>query len=113
MRVIMDTKSDFFNFAARGMGKGYARENELVRVPDLPDVIPRGWFQGKYGMKHVHLSQEGWIAERLRQAAIMLRDCIECNPNVRGGVPVLKGTRVPVARILADIADGMSAPEVA
>ncbi|MDE2095767.1 MAG: DUF433 domain-containing protein [Patescibacteria group bacterium] len=53
-----------------------------------------------------------WFIERLKQATLMLRECVEIDPQIRGGVPVLRGTRIPVARILADIADGYSPQEV-
>ena len=33
-------------------------------------------------------------------------DIIETNPKILGGEPVLKGTRIPIARIMALIAHG-------
>lgn len=36
--------------------------------------------------------------------------CIEHNPDKLGGRPVLKGTRVSIAQIVAEIADGASIP---
>jgi len=38
---------------------------------------------------------------------------IKMTPGVRGGRPVLEGTRFPVARILAELADGMTVRGVA
>ena len=35
-----------------------------------------------------------------------LMDCIELNPRVCDGKPVIKGTRIPVTVILEQIADG-------
>ena len=40
-------------------------------------------------------------------------DAVECVRRRCGGVPVLKGTRMPVAGILGNLADGMTAEEVA
>ncbi|MBI5529008.1 MAG: DUF433 domain-containing protein [Deltaproteobacteria bacterium] len=37
---------------------------------------------------------------------------IEINPAIQHGKPVIKGTRVPVARILGGLAGGMSKDEV-
>jgi uncharacterized protein (DUF433 family) len=37
---------------------------------------------------------------------------IEINPKVQHGKPVIKGTRVPVARILAAIGGGMAFDEI-
>lgn len=38
---------------------------------------------------------------------------IEINPRIQHGKPVIKGTRVPVARIMGGLAGGMSLDEVA
>jgi len=53
------------------------------------------------------------VARRLREAAVMLRDSIEMNIGKRGGAPVLKGTRVPIAQILADLANNANVSEIA
>jgi len=59
------------------------------------------------------LSQEAWLAERVQWAASVLHDCVEVNPNKRGGIPVLKGTRFTVAQLFAELADGRSVFELA
>ncbi len=59
------------------------------------------------------LSQEAWLAERMRWAASALRDCVEVNPNKRGGIPVLKGTRFTIAQLFAELADGRNVVDVA
>ena len=51
--------------------------------------------------------------ERIREAAVMLRDCVEINIDKRGSVPVFKGTRVPIALILAELANNASMREIA
>ena len=38
---------------------------------------------------------------------------IEIDPEIHHGMPVIKGTRVPVVSILGEIAEGMSREEVA
>ncbi|HJT36505.1 MAG TPA: DUF433 domain-containing protein [Pirellulales bacterium] len=53
------------------------------------------------------------LAERLSVAIRLLNDSIEIDPGVLGGVPVVRGTRVSVARVLAEIADNSSISEVA
>jgi uncharacterized protein (DUF433 family) len=37
---------------------------------------------------------------------------IEINPHIRHGQPVIKGTRVPVTRILAEVAAGTTFDEI-
>lgn len=54
-----------------------------------------------------------WMARRAEFASSELSDCIERNPQKLGGVPVIKGTRISVAQILAELAEGLSIEEVA
>lgn len=39
-------------------------------------------------------------------------DIIESNPKVMGGQPVIKGTRIPVARVMALIGMGYTLPKL-
>ena len=41
-----------------------------------------------------------------------MHDRIEINPNIHHGQPVIKGTRVPVTRILGEVAEGTSFEEI-
>lgn len=59
------------------------------------------------------LGPEQWLTERTQHAIRELGDCVERNPAKLGGVPVLKGTRISVAQILAELGEGQSAEEVA
>lgn len=47
-----------------------------------------------------------------QHALIMMEDSVYVGTDRRGGVPVLKCTRVKVAQVLAEIADGRSVNEV-
>ncbi len=53
------------------------------------------------------------LAERLLIAVQLLNDSIEIDPDVISGVPVVRGTRISVARVLAEIADNASLSEIA
>jgi uncharacterized protein (DUF433 family) len=53
------------------------------------------------------------LDKRLRTAASMLHDSVEINIDKRGGVPMLKGTRVPIALIIAELAGNASLAEIA
>ena len=61
---------------------------------DLPSKAPRD------------ISREEWIAERMKHALKTLREVVDVDPEIRGGVPVLMGTRFSLAQVLAEIADG-------
>jgi uncharacterized protein (DUF433 family) len=54
-----------------------------------------------------------WLTERAQHASRELNDCVELNPEKLGGVPVLKGTRIAVAQVLAEMGEGQSAEQVA
>lgn len=54
-----------------------------------------------------------WLMQRVDFASSELSDCIERNPLKLNGVPVVKGSRISVAQIFAEMAEGMSADEVA
>jgi uncharacterized protein (DUF433 family) len=54
-----------------------------------------------------------WLAERIRHATSTLRQVVNIDPDVRGGVPVLRGTRFTLAQLLAELAEGRSVSEIA
>lgn len=76
---------------------------------------PRRWLDEREcdsGCKHGYSKRvatpEEHLAYRLLYANMLLPECVEVNPNKRGGIPVLRGTRFTVAQILAEISDGRS-----
>ena len=71
------------------------------------------WIEELSVFKSRELRHEQWIAERLRFAATVLRESVTIDPDIRGGVPVLKGTRVPIAQIVAEICEDASLSEIA
>lgn len=71
------------------------------------------WFKAPNVPKLRGIRDEQWIEERLRFAVSVLRESVTVDPDIRGGVPVLKGTRIPVSQILAEIADDASVSEIA
>ena len=54
-----------------------------------------------------------WLTQRAQHATQELGECVEWNVDRLGGAPVLKGTRITVAQILAELGEGQSAEEVA
>lgn len=53
------------------------------------------------------------IVERLRYAALTLQTSIEIDPQKRGGIPVIIGTRFTISQLLAEIAEGQAIDEIA
>jgi len=73
-----------------------------------------GWLRAEPKILHVsYSSEEEWLAERAKHALIMLRACVEVDPGKHGGIPVLRGTRFPVAQVFAEMSEGISIVELA
>jgi len=53
------------------------------------------------------------VGDRLSRAEVTLTYCVEVNSRKMHGVPLLKGTRFPVAQVLSQIADGDSIDDLA
>lgn len=53
------------------------------------------------------------VAERLATAIQLLNDSIEIDADVLSGVPVVRGTRISVARVLAEVADNPTLSAIA
>jgi len=43
---------------------------------------------------------------------IVFQEYIERNSSVAGGIPVVKGTRIPIRTVLASLAEGSSVDEI-
>jgi uncharacterized protein (DUF433 family) len=54
-----------------------------------------------------------WYSECVLWGHEALQNAVEIDPNRRGGIPVLKGTRFTVGQALAELADSAGVPEVA
>jgi uncharacterized protein (DUF433 family) len=54
-----------------------------------------------------------WYSECVLWGHEALQNAVEIDPNRRGGIPVLKGTRFTVGQTLAELADSAGVPEVA
>lgn len=75
----------------------------------LADLAQHRWP----GSIQYHVVGHVWLTQRLLSAARNLSQLITLDPAVRGGVPVLAGTRLPLARILAEVADDRQLSEIA
>lgn len=53
------------------------------------------------------------LKQRLEYGLRELSDVVEIHSEIRGGVPVLKGSRIPVAKILAELGEDMTLTEIA
>ena len=49
------------------------------------------------------LGDDEWLQFRLATSKSMLKECIAVDPDIRGGVPVLRGTRISISQIFAEI----------
>lgn len=53
------------------------------------------------------------LAKRLAYAIKLIGDSVEIDPDVRGGLPVVRGSRITVSRIFAEIADNQRLSDIA
>jgi uncharacterized protein (DUF433 family) len=53
------------------------------------------------------------LAFRIFTSMQMMHESVEIDPTKRGGVPVIRGTRFPVSRFLADLAEHGAVKEIA
>jgi uncharacterized protein (DUF433 family) len=86
-----------------------ARINEVKLV----DPWSSDWIRS-IGSHQAHaMRTEEWYVQCAYHGLLSLHQCVEVDPHRRGGVPVLKGTRVTVAEALGEIADSSCIREVA
>jgi uncharacterized protein (DUF433 family) len=111
-------ESDYYSAAVAGRGQNclmtVRKWDQSVAAPERKAsawaqvVSPVDWVP-----KNRAYQLDEWVSERLRIAAMMLRGSVTIDTQIRGGVPLLKGTRVPVAQILAELADDVKVSEIA
>ncbi len=53
------------------------------------------------------------LKERRENAIAVLKTTVDVSPDSFGGVPLLKGSRIPVARVLAELAEDRKPSEIA
>lgn len=73
------------------------------RCPDYS-----GW-----GTQFCAVREDEELTERLSVAMRLLSKSVEIDPDVRSGLPVVRGTRIAVSRIFAEIADDYRLSEIA
>jgi uncharacterized protein (DUF433 family) len=91
-------------------GSGDILTGEMVarRRGEISDWLP---FLKSVGARSAELQE--WYSECVLWGNEALQNSVEIDPNRRGGVPVLKGTRFTVGQTLAELADSAGVPEVA
>jgi len=72
----------------------------------------RDWFPLIDAPKQV-VHRGEWFAERLNHSLVVLRDLVSAEPDVMRGMPVIRGTRFPLSRVFAELADGLSIMAIA
>ena len=95
------------NIPERSQTKNYRIE---FTVPDRKEQL-EFWRDSNVHSRAIR----GWalMIDRLNHARDLYAECVETNLLVRGGVPVISGTRVPIATVLANIASDMSISVIA
>lgn len=86
----------------------------LAALNDLEGIINKYKAQPKSGLQPLSSGSSGVRVEaQLAEAAKVIEDAVDIDKMRRSGVPVLKGTRFPIASILTELAEGRSVDEIA
>lgn len=59
------------------------------------------------------ITSEQLVLKRLKYGLETLSDTVEVNDEIRGGIPVLKDSRIPIAKILAELGEDTTITEIA
>jgi uncharacterized protein (DUF433 family) len=76
-------------------------DQNIVKNVDIVNTVP---FQSIMSTQ---------LKQRLEYGLRELSDVIEIHHEIRGGVPVIKGSRIPIAKILAELGEDMTLSEIA
>jgi uncharacterized protein (DUF433 family) len=114
------TMSDFGDEIERP--EQWLERDEVSRMVSqmLPDAPLLKWqrelskTEDEYSAIRVsQTSTDVLLGMRMTFAAHLLKELVEIDQNIAGGAPVLAGTRFKIARLLAELADGMSISKMA
>jgi uncharacterized protein (DUF433 family) len=74
-----------------------------ARVPSLESRI--GWGRAFRDLTFRKLKTQQWVSECIANGYQALTMSLDIDPDIRGGVPVLKGTGFTASQALAELAD--------
>ena len=98
----------------RGFATDEAKEASLDLVTWARRVSEELETARKRSQKVDHqLARHIWMVQRLFAATDVLSASVTVDPEVRGGVPVLRGTRVPLSQLLAEVTDDRTLSDIA
>ena len=52
------------------------------------------------------IDEKDWSGIKLLASAVLLHESVVVDPDIRGGVPVIRGTRISLSQLLTEISDG-------
>ena len=71
------------------------------------------WVNVRHNTSPYKVERWAMLNDRVRYAKHLVQECVHIDPLIRGGVPVVRGSRVPISLVLANIADNMTLLEIA
>jgi uncharacterized protein (DUF433 family) len=71
------------------------------------------WLTGPVYGRGADLTTEQWFVEKLIRGLYLVHTSVDVDKDIRSGVPVIKDTRFPVARLLAELANGLTINAIA
>jgi uncharacterized protein (DUF433 family) len=83
---------------------------------ELIDGVPKSlnwWTAGSNGSLRSEIRKEEWLTQRLWISEVLLHRTVVVDIKIRHGMPVLRGTRIGIAQIISELAEGRSTTEIA
>lgn len=85
----------------------------IAKVPSLEERLNDQWGRAFRDLGDRRLKTQNWVAECVANGYQTLTTTLTIDPDIRGGVPVLKGTRFTAAQALAELAETSGVTEFA
>jgi uncharacterized protein (DUF433 family) len=80
--------------------------NAMEMVPSLEVRVGREWARAIRPIDIRRHTTRAWFDACATHGYEVLTQTVDIDPNIRGGVPVLKGTGFTIAQAIAELADG-------
>lgn len=119
MRISWESEEEDEN---EGIGKNF---NKLKEKEQLYDAVIDSGFDKELAHQFPFVLSTGfensiaqttsseWINHRLNMALEIILNHVDINSSIRGGIPVVKGTKISISQIISELGDDNKISEIA
>jgi uncharacterized protein (DUF433 family) len=83
------------------------------RLNELSFLKPAYDWNELPSFRRTHVHADEWFVQCAFYGSEQLKSCVDVDPEIRGGVPVLKGSRFTVSETLAELAESSAVEDIA